>query len=278
MIIYTNGCSHTINLWSEYSWSNIVGKSILSSIDYISTEGIDDIKIKNHTLYNLADSGKGNDKIYHETIEFISRCKNNNVKPNLIIIQWSGPSRFYRYTFENKISFYNPSSNVGENFHFEPTASSITLFYMVSLQEILNNWGVKYFFLNYMELDKQIETTDTIKQLDLNNCISFDESTHPLYDGFRKLMRKRGFVRDGNGHLNFYGAWLIAKKILDKLNINILGFFESLKQMTPYPLPTISAIKYYDDFLITKSKTQKLWESLDEGDENEKKDSRKTIF
>ena len=129
-----------------------------------------------------------------------------------------------------------------------------------------------------MELDKQIETTDTIKQLDLNNCISFDESTHPLYDGFRKLMRKRGFVRDGNGHPNFYGAWLIAKKILDKLNINILGFFESLKQMTPYPLPTISAIKYYDDFLITKSKTQKLWESLDEGDENEKKDSRKTIF
>ena len=278
MIIYTNGCSHTLNLWSEYSWSNIVGKSILSSIDYISTEGIDDIKIKNHTLYNLADSGKGNDKIYHETIEFISRCKNNNVKPNLIIIQWSGPSRFYRYTFENKISFYNPSSDVEKNFHFEPTASSITLFYMVSLQEILNNWGVKYFFLNYMELDKQIETTDTIKQLDLNNCISFDESTHPLYDGFRKLMRKRGFVRDGNGHPNFYGAWLIAKKILDKLNINILGFFESLKQMTPYPLPTISAIKYYDDFLIAKSKTQKLWESLDEGGENEKKDSRKTIF
>ena len=32
---------------------------------------------------------KGNDKIYHETIEFISRCKNNNIKPNLIVIQWS---------------------------------------------------------------------------------------------------------------------------------------------------------------------------------------------
>ena len=46
MIIYTNGCSHTINLWKEYSWSNILGKSILSSIDYISTQGIDDIKIK----------------------------------------------------------------------------------------------------------------------------------------------------------------------------------------------------------------------------------------
>ena len=59
-----------------------------------------------------------------------------------------------------------------------------------------------------MELDKQIETTDTIKQLDLNRCISFDESTHPLYDGFRKVLN-RGFVRDGNGHPNFYGAWLI---------------------------------------------------------------------
>lgn len=282
MIIYTNGCSHSENIHGNYSWANVVSKSLIRDFNYVSWLDIKDFydfKYKKDALFNFAETSKGNDKIFYDTLEFISQCKSSNIKPDYFIIQWSGPSRFFRYNYNESIELYNPGDDIDDTvkFHFEPIASTITLHYMISLQEIFKNWGVDWYFINYMELDSNL-SKHTLNQLDISKCISFSNEHHPLYDGFRNPMRMYGYVRDANGHPSYFGCWYIACKVLKKLDIEPIGFFDSLMVIDPSKKTTsIKDINLYGDF-ISKKSLKLNWVEIGEGTEKQKNDIRKTLF
>jgi len=276
MIIYVNGCSHSENITHRYSWSQVLRKSIMRDLEINNNSDVLNFNLKSNILYNFSETSKGNDKIFYETLEFISKCKNHNKKPKLFVIQWSGPSRFFRYNYNDKFELFNPADAIDSNFNFEPIASNITLHYMISLQEIFKKWGVDYYFINYMELDSNI-SEESLNQLDLDKCISFNSNTHPLFDGFRNLMRYHGYSRDGNGHPNFYGHWYIANKILEKIDIEPVGFFDSLILCDKNVKPSIKDVYFFSD--MVSRKTAKIeWKGLGEGGEYEKNDIRNTLF
>lgn len=274
MIIYTNGCSHSENMEGGYSWPRVLSNSL--RVDYDNLSNYFDVKIKDNTCYNFAETSKGNDLIFYQTIEFINKCKNQNIKPHLFVIQWSGPSRYFKYKTDDINELYNPSDDIQTGqFHFEPGASNITLHYMISLQEIFNKWEVDYYFINYMELDRDV-SKESLKQLDLSKCISFDNNSHPLFDGFRNLIRRRGYSRDGNGHPNYYGHWYITLRVLDKLKCEPMGFFDSIYLSNINP--SLEMVYFYSDFMMDRQLVKSKYKKLGEGGEFEKNNMRKSLF
>ena len=274
MIIYTNGCSHSENMGNGYSWPKVLANSL--RLDYDNLSNYFDVKIKDNTCYNFAETSKGNDLIFYQTIEFINSCKNQNIKPNLFVIQWSGSSRYFKYKTKKSYDLYNPSDDVEKGqFHFEPGASNVTLHYMISLQEIFNKWGVGYYFINYMELDKNI-SKESLHQLDISKGISFDDNSHPLFDGFRNLIRKKGFNRDGAGHPNYFGHWYIALQVLDKIKCEPMGFFDSI--YLAKIKPSLDVVYFYGDFMMDRADAKSKYIELGEGGEFEKNNIRKSIL
>ena len=286
MIIYVNGCSHSIGVNKTYSWSYVFGKSICRDIQYINNRGLNELKYIDTTknvLYNFADSSKGNDLIFFETIEFLNKCKTQKVKPDYVFVQWSGPSRFAKQSYDGSMELYTPGDDDIELLSFEPFASNRTLYFISALQDILNQMEIEYSFGCYMELDGESETSETYKTIDLSKFISFDEFSHPIFDGFRNQMRTNGYVVDGNGHPSFFGHWYMANKFLEKIQLDNCnyGFAESVDDYNHgLKLNPIELVMFYDDFMLSKASTKKmsLKNKLTEGGETEKNDIRKSIF
>ena len=286
MLIYVNGCSHSIGVGEAYSWSYVLGKSICRDVEYINYIGIDEldtIPSNKNILYNFADSSKGNDLIFFETIEFLNKCKNENIVPDYVFVQWSGPSRFAKQAYDGSIELYNPGDDDIELFSFDPFASNRTLYFISALQDILTQMNIEYSFACYMDLDKESEKSETYKTIDLSKFISFNETTHPLFDGFRNPMRIKGYVMDGNGHPSYYGHWFFANKFLEKLKLgnSDYGFFESLDDYTlKTNVSPIGMIMFYRDSMLKKEKVKSmtLQNKLIEGGEIEKNDIRKSLF
>lgn len=295
-MIYVNGCSHSIGI-SKYSWSYVLGNSLFRSFSYMAHKGLDEDNSINfitnkNSVYNFSDSGKGNDTIFHETIEFLSKCKQNNIKPDYIFVQWSGPSRMARQDAMGNIIFINPGNLIEKEFiNFEPHASRTTLSYIYSLQEILKKENIEYSFCCYMELDKGIKKYSVYDSIDLTKFITFDNVSHPMFDGFRNKMRINGFVLDAAGHPNYYGHWFIANKFLEKINIPNLnvGFFELILPLitdakSSYPIFKSThfekILSFYEDDMLNRNSVKELTltELLIDGEEDEKNDIRKTIF
>lgn len=286
MIIYVNGCSHSIGVNQTYSWSYVLGKSICRDIQYINNHGIAELKqidTTKNVLYNFADNSKGNDLIFFETIEFLNKCKNQKVKPDYVFVQWSGPSRFAKQSYDGSMELYTPGDDDIQLLSFEPFASNRTLYFISALQDILNQMEIEYSFGCYMELDRESETSETYKTIDLSKFISFDESNHPIFDGFRNPMRTNGYVVDGNGHPSFFGHWYMANKFLEKIQLDNCnyGFAESVNDYNHgLNLNPIELVMFYADFMLSKASTKKmsLKNKLTEGGETEKNDIRKSIF
>lgn len=291
-MVYVNGCSHTIGVSGKYSWSYVIGKSISRNIHY-STGGNQnkyfeevDYSTNQNTLYNFSDSGKGNDIIFYETIEFLSNCKLNNVKPNYVFIQWSGPSRIGVQDVFGKMNLNTPSDDNGSlHLIFEPHASRTSLSYIFSLQEILKSMNIDYYFCCYMDFDKDSQKYPMFDAIDLTRFISFDDETHPILGGFRDMMRKNYLVSDGAGHPSFLGHYLIASKFLEKINLDIVGFFELTTPLKKDDIPKkinypLDFIDFYDDNMIDKRKMKIMLEEelLKEGSYSEKTNIRKSIF
>ena len=286
MLIYVNGCSHSIGIRQTYSWSSILIKSICRDGYYFNSNSVDDIKLvlDRNVLYNFSDSGKANDMIYYETLEFLSKCKAKNTKPDYVFIQWSGPSRVTRQNYEGDTIFLGPGDNDINILSFEPFASRRTVSYMFSLQEILKSMDIEYYFCNYMELDLGIKKYHLTNEIDFEKFISFNEESHPMFDGFRNLMRKYGYCSDANGHPNFFGHWYISNKFLEKLNVANLdvGFMESFMichdKLPYYSNKVYNMVSYYDDNMIPRSRTKNLWKKIGEASEEIKNKFRKSIL
>ena len=283
MLIYVNGCSHSIGVNQSYSWSYVLGKSICRDILYVNNHGLDELKdidTENNVLYNFADSGKGNDLIFFETIEFLNKCRNQNVRPDYVFIQWSGPSRFAKQSYDGSMELFTPSDNDIELLSFEPFASNRTLYFISALQDILNQMNVEYSFCCYMDLDAGSTNSETFNKIDLTKFIKFGKS-HPILGGFRNDMRSNGYIIDAAGHPSYFGHWFIANKFLEKLNIpnSDYGFYESLTSFKNN-LHMINMIMFYQDSMLDKDKVvlYSRDNKLKEGSKSEKNDIRKSLF
>jgi len=234
MIIYNNGCSHTKTGEDFFShgYFDIVCKELFSN-DYHTValerglynyekNKLSKLKLDStNILFKHALSGKSNDLIFFETLNFIYTTLGTKLKPNLIIIQWSGPNRRFHSEPDGGIIDINPHDNTDLGIKFEPLATEQTLQYMITLQDICKLHNIEFIFIPYMELDKEVvETSPIVKQLNLNKF------TTSLIEGHRNLFRQSGYSMDLQGHPNFYGIYQIAKLILEILNKDI-GLIEN---------------------------------------------------
>jgi hypothetical protein len=223
MILYVNGCSHTaghcVPLYKTYS--NIVMASMVPKLDYnINTPYFTETNFSNF-LYNDALHGAGNDYIFHKTIESITHLMLIDKKPNYVIIQWTGVNRRINCFENGKIQFVTPHSTSKNGILFEPVASEHSLHFIFTLQEFLKKNDIEYSFFNYMALDECVKKSPILPLIDLNKFIDFGNGDF-LFEGLIDFFKLQNLCCDEQGHPNEKANLIIANKITDKLNINII--------------------------------------------------------
>jgi hypothetical protein len=194
MILYVNGCSitHGYLVGFENSWANIIAKN------------------NNFNLINDSQCGAGNDFIFHKSLESLIKLIDENKKPELVIIQWSGPNRRLHCDMNGNYYYVNLTDHLKYHPKYEPMGSEHTLHYMFSLQEFLKTNGIKYYFFNYMDLDSSAKSLNTYKKIDWE-C----GSKITMID-----LKKMGLVADDFGHPSLDGQYWIANNISKKLGYN----------------------------------------------------------
>lgn len=225
MIIYSNGCSHTRGHGINFvkTWPNVVMRGILGNNDY-ETNPLKN-KIKNtNILFNEAESGSGNDYIFHNSLESISELIQKNIKPDYVFIQWSGPNRRIHQDIDEKIYFINPHDNTEMGLKYEPLGSKHTLHYMFLMQEYLKNNNINYLFFNYMPLDESIKRLNIYNQMDFDNFLFTEVDMSILFKGMMEYIIKNNMTYDYVGHPNERGNFVIGNMVLKKLNFNELKY------------------------------------------------------
>lgn len=246
MIIYINGCSHSRHFpkigYTSFSYhlANNFKIPLISTMEihqFVKTKSFErkfnEIIKNDNFVWNSATDGKGNDSIYFETITNVTRLIDENKKPDLVSIQWSGPARRLITIYDKSIYLRkgelsetewdgfilncNPHDFSYMYPHFEPLGSFITLFYIYSLQEFLKNNNINYTFHCYMPLDSLVETQYLYKKLNLDNFVSFDDDKHPILDGWIDFVRETNLNEDKFGHPNQKGKKYITHRIQKKL-------------------------------------------------------------
>ena len=227
MILLTNGCSHSVPVKARKNteWSSIVSNKLgIKEYHYMGFH--DDFFFNNRKLYinsiknlpiidftfSLASSGKSNDCIYFETIETIERLILDNKKPDLVLIQWSGPSRRITMDIENDEIFCVTPDYKIENVsipHFEPLDQELTLRYVSLLSDYLKNKNIDYRFLFYFPIDTRCLGRDIL--LDSNNFISFPT-------GLIDFIVEKKLTWDKVGHPNEDGHVYISNLFLENLH------------------------------------------------------------
>ena len=141
----------------------------------------------------------------------------------MVIIQWSGPSRREHILPDGKgIVFVNPTENLEYHLKFEPMASTHSLHYMYTLQELLKSKGIKYYFFNYIPLDEDIKKLSIYKQMDFKKFINFEDGKETIFNGLVNLIIDKKFNNDLMGHANPDGNTFISGKILEKIKGKII--------------------------------------------------------
>lgn len=229
MVIYSNGCSHTktSDHFFSHGYIDIISKELFGE-SYKQIElprGLNndeknelinkDINSSN-IVFKHSLSGKSNDLIFFETLNFIYTTLSTKIKPDLIIIQWSGPNRRFHVEYDGNIVDVNAHDNSELGVKFEPIATEQTIQYMVTLQDICKFNEIDFIFIPYMELDKDVAIDNPlVKRLELDRF-----STLPT-EGHRNYFRKNGLSMDIQGHPNFYGIYELSKIVLKILGKNI---------------------------------------------------------
>jgi hypothetical protein len=238
MIVYTNGCSHTDDLpYTErydvdhkktYAWPVKLMDNLSNDYKYIrNLNQLSETNLKNLSqndmLISDAVSGAGNDHIFHSTLESLGVLFNSNIEVDYLIIQWSGPSRREHILPDGKgLIFVNPSDNLDYHLKFEPMASTHSLHYMYTLQELLKSKGIKYYFFNYIPLDDNIKKLSTYKQMNFNKFINFEGSKETIFNGLVNYIIDNKLNNDSQGHANPDGNTFISSKILEKIKGKII--------------------------------------------------------
>lgn len=247
MLVYANGCSHSANRgtgWPVQLMNALCGYKNFShhelnafmnnifevSVDWVEkfSEIKEQIEKPVHSLIDSADHGKNNQKIYIETIDWVTRLMKINKKPHLVVIQWSGPERKLDYDYDEAITYdydkhkeifhhsidVNPHDSFNRGLIPEPLASKMTIQYMLLLQTFLKSHDIEYAFIPYMKLQNDNFVQPELRYLDRRKI------TTDLFEGHRDDFRKRGLVEDYNGHPNLISSNEIVDKVLDILNLS----------------------------------------------------------
>lgn len=229
MIVYTNGCSHTDDHpWKErydldhkntFVWSVKVMDKLSNNYKYIRNLNnyVGDSSLTDY-LISDAVSGAGNDHIYHSTLESIGTLFNLGMIPDLVIIQWTGPSRREHIMADGHYRiFINPTENTEYQLKFEPMGSTHSLHYIYSLQELFKSKNIKYLFFNYIPLSENIKKLSIYKQIDFDKFVNFEDDKETIFTGLVDLIIDKKFNNDVMGHANPDGNIFISNKILDKI-------------------------------------------------------------
>lgn len=232
MIIYTNGCSHTAGhcMKRNKTWPSIVMKSIIGNQNFSNNTSPSTIKPNTNVLYNQAMHGAGNDYIFHRSLETISGLLNSGIKPDYVLLQWSGPNRRMHSDIEGGYVFVNPHDNTELGVKFEPMGSEHTLHYMFAMQEILKSNDINYFFFNYMGLDKIVKKSSVYSKLDLDRVLHFNSNITP-FDGLIEFFKANNMNCDEGGHPNDMGNYFIGKHITEKLGYECVDYSEFYNAM-----------------------------------------------
>lgn len=177
---------------------------------------------KKDSIISLATDGKGNDSIILDTLQTLRNFEQRKEKIDLVLIQFSGPSRRLVSPLDERYAFSNPYQNEEFGVNFEPSGSYLTLHYMVMLQDYLKKGGYDYFFLNYFSLDKKIQEESIFNELDLSKFITYKDN-HPIFDGWLERAKKDGMCIDEDGHPSLELMEIIGSKFYEK--------YKSLKQI-----------------------------------------------
>lgn len=175
---------------------------------------------KKEMVLSIATDGKGNDSILMDTLSTLRYCKNNNIKIDYVLVQWSGPSRRLVSTDKEDLIYANPSENFEYGVNFEPSASVITLNYMIILQGYLKENNINYNFLNYFPLDKKIIklVPKIYRELDLTKFLKY-KNHHPIIGGWIDHIKNDKLAIDNDGHpglkLQKIIGDMVHKKILE---------------------------------------------------------------
>jgi len=156
---------------------------------------------ENDCIISLATDGKGNDSILMDTLSSLRGFENKGEKIDLVLVQFSGPTRRLVSPDNMRYAYSNPHDNFEYGLNFEPSASLITLHNMVILQDYLKKGGYDYYFLNYFPLNGLIKEETIYNELDLSKFISYKD-THPIFDGWIDNIKKDGLAVDEYGHPN----------------------------------------------------------------------------
>ena len=236
MKLYVNGCSYSAGHKSKAftNWPKILMYSIVDNFKEVLMQNIISYKNtnnENNVLFNSAHDGGGNDRILHTTLEEIEHLISENLKPDLVIIEWTWPNRrrtlneigeeyylnnskdylFEKYT-ELDIFMYN-----NNKVKPEPLASEETLHYMFILQEYFIKNNIDYLFFNYIKLDESVKKLNIFKKIDLSRFIKFNNINDLLFTGLFDFILKNGFSKDSYAHENDGGHKFIAKEIRNRI-------------------------------------------------------------
>jgi hypothetical protein len=242
MLLYVNGCSHSDDLWLEkddkfnfsFVWACHLIKNFTSNFDYYRIVGdelyvrpfkIDSnepkvqlnksLKIINDTLINDSVSGSGNDRLFHTTLESLTKLIESGNKPDLVVLQWTGVNRRESCGADGEPILVTLFDNIDHHLKFEPMASTHTLHYMFVLQEFLKKNHINYRFFTYMGVDKIIKTLSVYKKIDFDKFVDFGNDT--IFNGLIELIKENEYNRDKQGHPNKKGAKFISDKIYQNI-------------------------------------------------------------
>lgn len=173
---------------------------------------------KNDMILSIASDGKGNDSILMNTLSTLRYYKNNNIKIDYVLVQWSGPSRRLVSTDKEDLTYSTPYENYEYGVNFEPSASSITLNYMVILQEYLKENNINYNFLNYFPLDKKIENLipELYEELDVDKFLQY-KTHHPIWGGWIEHIKNDKLAIDEQGHPGLKLQKIIGDLVYEKI-------------------------------------------------------------
>jgi hypothetical protein len=222
MIVFVNGCSHSVGSCVTHldNWPRLLMNS-LSTKHIFHTSVPIDFELKNeNVLFNLARNGAGNDYIFHNTLEQITQLIDLGLKPDLVIIQWSGPNRRYTLRTDGEVIFVNLHDNLDFHIKLEPMGTENTIHYMFLMQEFLKINKIRYYFFNYMGLDDTMIESNLFKKIDLKKIIDFGLGENMLKIGVMSLIKQNGYSCNGDIdlHPNIIGNVYIRDEVIKKMS------------------------------------------------------------
>ena len=236
MKLYVNGCSYSSHHISESisNWPEILMHLFMGNFKEILRQNIisyKNINNENNILFNSARHGVGNDRILHTTLEEIEHLISENLKPDLVIIEWTWPDRRRTLTETGEEYYLNSSNDYlflkgneldvfmhnNNKVKPEPLASEETLHYMFILQEYFIKNNIDYLFFNYIKLDESVKKLNIFKKIDLSKFIEFNGVNDLLFTGLFEFIIKNGLSKDSYAHENDAGHKFIAKEIRNRI-------------------------------------------------------------